>query len=140
VMPNLIAIESFTTPWEAHIARGRLEAEGIPVCLAGEHHVGAFWPISQALGGVRLLVPATAAVDAASVMRAYRSGAYQAALESELDLAQPTCPHCGASSLEPYLTKLSMLLAFASWAWFGITFPPKQHGNRCTTCRRRSPY
>lgn len=36
-MPSLVAIESFTTPWEAHIARGRLEAEGIPAEAQGLH-------------------------------------------------------------------------------------------------------
>ena len=56
-MPGLVTVESYTSPWDAHVACGLLESEGIPASVAGEHHVWANWPISQALGGVRIQVP-----------------------------------------------------------------------------------
>jgi len=42
----------FADPIKAHIVKGRLEAEGIYVYLANEHHIWAKWTISNALGGV----------------------------------------------------------------------------------------
>lgn len=139
-MPDLVTIESFTSPWEAHIARGRLEAEGIPASVIGEHHIGAHWPISQALGGVRLMVPKSAAAEALDVLRALHSGKFQADLEAETGLTKSACPHCGSDALEPYRTRSSIAMAIASVLSFAITFPPTQRGLRCTSCGKRSPY
>jgi hypothetical protein len=44
-----VTVATFLSPWEAHIVRGLLETEGIPSTLGSEHHVGANWPLSQAL-------------------------------------------------------------------------------------------
>ena len=138
-MPSLVAIESFTSPWEAHIARGRLEAEGIPASVIGEHHVGAYWPMSQALGGVRLMVPESMATSAVALLQGVRDGEFQVALEEQAELSRAQCPHCGSADLEPYRTKSTLLMAVASLLYFFLTFPPKHKGYRCTSCGRRSP-
>lgn len=138
-MPSLVAIESFTSPWEAHIARGRLEAEGIPASVIGEHHVGAYWPMSQALGGVRLMVPESMASAAVSLLQSVREGEFQIALEEQAEVAPARCPHCGSAFLEPYRTKSTVLMAIASLLYFSLTFPPRHKGYRCTSCERKSP-
>jgi len=53
-----VVVRSFTGTGEAAIARGMLEAEGIPAFLGNEHLVAIAWPLSQATGGVSLAVAA----------------------------------------------------------------------------------
>jgi len=52
-----VTIARCNTGFEAHILRGRLEAEGIPAIVVDEHLINAYSLISAALGGVRVQVP-----------------------------------------------------------------------------------
>lgn len=72
----LITVATFTSPWEAHIAKGRLEAEGITVYIADEHHIWVNWFYSQALGGVKLQVSDLDVPDAARVLSELSAGAF----------------------------------------------------------------
>lgn len=38
-MAKLVTVDSFTDAVEAYIAKGRLEAEGIPTFIANENHI-----------------------------------------------------------------------------------------------------
>lgn len=51
-----VAVASFVFPYEADMARFRLELEGIPSRTAGDAFVGYFWHYSNATGGVKVLV------------------------------------------------------------------------------------
>lgn len=51
-----VVVATFQDPLEASMARSRLEAEGILATLDGEYHVAMAWWISNAIGGVKLLV------------------------------------------------------------------------------------
>ena len=73
-MPSPVIIGAYSNPLEAHLAKGRLEAEGIPASLAHEHHVWANWVYSQAPGGVKVQVPAEYAERAARVLDAHNRG------------------------------------------------------------------
>jgi hypothetical protein len=53
--PTTIATYLFS--WEAEIARGLLESEGIQATLADENIVRMDWSHALAVGGVRLRVP-----------------------------------------------------------------------------------
>ncbi|MDZ4299014.1 MAG: DUF2007 domain-containing protein [Moraxellaceae bacterium] len=53
----MITVARFSLAIEAHIARAKLESEGIPAFVADEHTVTAQWLYSNAIGGVRLQVP-----------------------------------------------------------------------------------
>lgn len=50
---RLVTAARFIYPTAAHIAAGRVEAEGIPVHLDSIHHVSANWLIAHAVGGIR---------------------------------------------------------------------------------------
>ncbi len=52
-----VTIAVYDNPLLAHIARGSLEASGIPCFLADEHIVSTNWLVSIAVGGVKLQVP-----------------------------------------------------------------------------------
>src|SRR5687768_16516652 len=65
---DLVPIAAFDSPLTANIARGRLEAEGISAFLANEHTVETQWLWTNAIGGVKLLVPANEADRARAVL------------------------------------------------------------------------
>ena len=53
----MITIARYDFVTDAHIALGRLQAEGIEAQLADQHLVQTDWLYSIAVGGIRLLVP-----------------------------------------------------------------------------------
>jgi hypothetical protein len=132
-------VESFTSPWDAHITRGLLESEGIPASLASEHHVWANWPFSLALGGVRLQVPTEFADRAQDVLRKQRNGEYQLALEEQQDFPAVRCDRCGSTDLRYVRSPWSMLLLIATAGLSGVIFPPGIKGRKCNACKARLP-
>lgn len=53
---RLVSIASFWNAAEAHIARNRLLAEGIPARIGGEETAVMIWHVVNSIGGVKLLV------------------------------------------------------------------------------------
>ncbi len=53
---GLVALRSFSTPTEASMAKARLEQAGIAAYLDNENLVAANWLLSNATGGVKVLV------------------------------------------------------------------------------------
>jgi hypothetical protein len=54
--PKLVTIAKYLYPYEADLAKSRLEAEGIPAFAADEYIVRFDWFYSNAVGGIRLQV------------------------------------------------------------------------------------
>ena len=93
----LTTVARFQNPVSAHIARARLEAEGIPAFLADEHLVGVQWLYSDAVGGVKLNVPDPFAEAALEVVARDHSGDLRGVLRRRrLQLVRRACPACGA--------------------------------------------
>jgi len=67
-------IARFLIPIDAHILKGRLEAEGIPVLLADSNLVQTHNLIAVAVGGIRVQVPASRVSEAREILAAIRSG------------------------------------------------------------------
>jgi len=88
-----VVIDGFTDVMQAEIVRGRLEAEGIPAILGNRHLVAADWMYSQALGGVRILVPREFISDAREIIADIDSGQFLDA-SAELGL-EDACAVCG---------------------------------------------
>ncbi len=57
MQPKLVVVASFNMPHQAHLAKTRLEAAGIPVFIRDEHLISINQLYSPALGGVKLEVP-----------------------------------------------------------------------------------
>ncbi|HEV8581051.1 MAG TPA: DUF2007 domain-containing protein [Thermoanaerobaculia bacterium] len=55
-MSRLVTVETFSSGWEAQLARACLEAEGIHAIVADEHFFRLYGALSSTLGGVRLQV------------------------------------------------------------------------------------
>ena len=68
----------FTTlDWhQAQVFKGRLEAEGIPIYLGDAHTNQTDPPLSPALGGFRIRVPAERAREAKEILAAIQAGKF----------------------------------------------------------------
>lgn len=134
----LVTVATFTEPWEAHIFRLRLEAEGMFAVVAHEHHVWANWPYAMALGGVKVQVPPSELERALAVERRCRAGDYRAELEAEFgQLDGDSCPRCGARQVTSRRSMPQLALLIAS-AWFaGLIFPLRSSVHRCGSCRAK---
>ena len=136
-MTKLIVVDSFANVLDAHVARGLLESEGIPAMLHSEHHVTAFWPLANALGGVRLQVEEHRAADARDVLRRFKAGEFEQALTEESGVPQSRCPACGSTDLRFTRALGSTVLLLATFGLSSIIFPPRIDGRQCNTCRSR---
>ena len=61
-------VATFENIVDAHIALGRLQAEGIPASLADENLIQTDWLYSPMLGGIKLQVPLTFASAARRIL------------------------------------------------------------------------
>ncbi len=134
-MANLITVESFSDPLEAHLAKGRLEAEGIQAFITNEHHIWANWMISHALGGVRVQVNSKNIDAAKRVMEQYINGAYEKELNQEFnDLNVKLCPSCHSEAYTNSPTRLSKVLLIISFGLLGIISKLKKVNHKCNEC------
>src|SRR5690348_16791201 len=92
------------------------------------------WPISQAIGGVKLQVPAYAAGQALDVLKALDGGEHDGLLD-HYEPIYPTrpCSVCDSNSLKPVFAIDQLLLLFASFT-IGIIFPIYRNRRRCNNC------
>ena len=84
---DLFVVAKCMVPTDAHVLAGCLVAGGVPAVVADAHHVQADLLIAPALGGVRILAPASYLVQAAEILAAYERGDY--ALDDDLDVGEP---------------------------------------------------
>src|SRR5947209_11074641 len=68
-LERLVTIETFSSPWQAQLARACLEAEGIHAVVADEHFFRLYGALSGTLGGVKLQVRPEEAERASEMLR-----------------------------------------------------------------------
>lgn len=90
---EFVTVRSFRDLPDAIVARSMLEMAEIPCALRDEHTVGMNWQWSNAVGGVRLQVPA-ASLEAAEAVLAQPVPPAFATDGGEY--VQPVCPKCGS--------------------------------------------
>ena len=129
---SLVTVGSFIDALQAHLARGRLEAEGLHPVIAHEHHVWADWLISTALGGVKVQVPRAEAEAAREVLEQLAQGAY--ALD-ETTVDEPHCPRCGSRQVSRPRGRWK--LAFVGLMFFKLPLPFRTDTLRCEDCGYR---
>jgi len=124
----LTTIASYSFPWEAQIAKARLDAEGIPAFVADEQTINMQWLYSDAMGGVRLQVPQQFAQLSVEILAEDHSEA----LEEELGVSPVLCAACGGVDTEAY--QLGKRWAFL--VFLGLDFPlfPTRYTYRCQDC------
>jgi hypothetical protein len=81
---DFVTVARYFVPTEAHIVCGCLLAAGVPAAVADAHLNQTDSLLTPALGGVRILVPASCLRQAKEVIDAYNRGEYQ--LEDDVDV------------------------------------------------------
>jgi hypothetical protein len=89
-----VTVARFYNCDDAHIARLRLNAEGIPCFIADEHMVGTAWHYAIALGGAKVKVPIERAKEAAEAL----AGTRPTAADERANQAG-ICPRCGSAQI-----------------------------------------
>jgi len=74
---DLFIVARYLIPMEASLMQGCLEASGIPAVLADAHLMQTDLLLAPALGGVRILVPASYLQQAQAVIEAHGRGEFE---------------------------------------------------------------
>ena len=126
-----VVVETFTSPWEAQLARARLEAEGIETLVADEHLVRMNWFISGAIGGVKLKVRQEDAERAAEALRP-GDPIPEIDLVTEAEAYCRRCPGCNSDNVTH--ERWSRLAFFGSCLLFGFPLPVPRNRWSCRHC------
>ncbi|MGB1314008.1 putative signal transducing protein [Bizionia paragorgiae] len=105
-------IARFQYSSEAQIIKGRLESEGIQVFLTDNLTIDTDPLVSNAIGGVKLKVYATQALEAQHILETIR----KYAIDDEGDVI--TCPQCHSKRI----SKISTITDLKSFTSFLIGF------------------
>ena len=134
-MASLKTVESFTGPIEAHIAKGRLEAEGIPAFVAHENHIWANWVFSNALGGVKVQVSESNYEAAQEILKQHIDGGFEETLNQEFsNLEVNACPSCGGTEYVSSVPLFSKIMLFLTFGLFSVIYKPRKENHKCAKC------
>jgi hypothetical protein len=126
-----VTIASFSQPMDAHLARTKLESEGI-VCIVGDEHlVRVDWLLSNAVGGVKLKVPAWEADRAREALRP-QPRLVVVAEDGETPDGELICPRC--RSYDVYYRHFSQRVAGVFILLFGFLIPWRSRRWTCKQC------
>ena len=131
--PKLVTVASFNMPYQAHLAKARLEAADIPVFLKDEHLISIQQLYSPALGGVKLQVlgenieEAQDILDSTPDVELQDEEALSATMPKDPGPRPPEsieCPHCGSEGFAeelhyPIERFLNGLLLGLPYLWIG---------------------
>jgi len=134
-MSKFVTVAAYNNPIEAHLAKGRLEVEGVPAYLAHEHHVWANWVYSQALGGVKVQVSPENAENAAKILNAHNRGKYEEFLgEVVPGIDENICPGCGSRNFKSRFPVGMIILVLLTLGLVSVIFPPRREYHSCMEC------
>ncbi len=68
-LERLVTVETFSSPWQAQLARACLESEGVHAVVADEHFYRLYGALSGTLGGIKLQVRPEEAQRASELLR-----------------------------------------------------------------------
>lgn len=137
---RLVTIATFNELTEAHILKGRLEAEGI-LCFLGDEHIVGVQPFySVAVGGVKLKVTEGDVMEAKSILSRIQEGASEFDYDT-IEMAPPmqehpeahTCPNCGSDNVAE--EKYNKTVFGLSYLLLGFPVPFMSRKYTCYNCR-----
>jgi hypothetical protein len=126
---DLVTIQTFTDVLEATIARGKLEASGIPCHLANENIVTMYPVLSQAVGGYQLQVPTNRIAEAREILGT------PVPMDHPETAAPLVCPSCKSPDVER--KNYGRLLVILAMLLFFVPMRLESKWWRCRACGRR---
>lgn len=130
-LERLVTVETFTSPWEAQLARARLESEGIHSVIADENFIRLYWALSNAVGGVKLQVREDDVTRAAELLQS-RQPIPEIYLVTDEEAARPRCPGCKSDRV--FFQRWSRRGFVGSWILFGLPLPIPSRRWLCRHC------
>ena len=128
---DLVTVATYMFPWEAYIARGRLEAEGVAAFVADDNTVQMNWGYAWAIGGVRVQVPREQLGEAKLVLHNLAAGAYADTSVDE-DGDRQCCPRCSSTKFDTRRsTPILVLMLVALFSMLPLPFPKRRHCRNC---------
>lgn len=113
----------------ATVAKSILESAGIEAFLVDDNVIRLDWAISNALGGIKLLVREEDAAAARELLEEHIPDKFE--VEGVGEYEQPKCPNCGSKDIS--LDELDRKIAFPS-LFLRIPIPAVQRGWNCHAC------
>lgn len=128
---DFIAINSYNNYVDAHIARGVLEEEGINCWLKDEHTVTIDPILTNAVGGIKIMVYKDQAERAWDIL---------SNLKKEQQLAV-TCPQCGSNNIELVSTPRKAInwISAITTFFLGDFAMTVDKVNHCFDCKHEFP-
>ncbi len=131
-MGELVTVRVFTNVPEAQVACTALVAAGLEASLRDEHVISMQWLYSNAVGGVKLQVPAEQAEEARALLDT--AAVVEAPTPTTDDDA---CQECHSPQTESVLWGRQP--AFLSWLVLGLPLFPVRRLRRCRRCGASLP-
>ena|SRR5688572_11258606 len=138
-----VSVSSYDHPAEAHIARQKMESEGIDAYLDNENLVATDFLLSNATGGIKLMVREPDVSAAEAVLRS--KGTAELAIEEGRDIGDGgegdddsycdedwRCPKCHRTDVD--LVPLRRRLAMLSLLLLGVPLLLASRRLRCRNC------
>ena len=127
----LVTVASFDEPYKAHIARMKLESEGIKCFLSGENFVATYWLLSRVEGGIKLKVKEADSKAAIEIL-ARKETSSDTQLPSELGEYDLICPKCRSENIE--YERYSWKMAIISILLFRLPLTWLKEEYKCLDC------
>lgn len=134
----LSKVEAFEFVWEADIIKALLESENIPAYVIDGGHIQLNWALSNAMGGVRVMVESQHLERAKEIVAAWRNGEFENALDelqtdAEYFDQDYQCSQCQSTDIELINNRWKTLAFFL----FIGPAPAKSIGYRCRHCHHQ---
>ncbi len=126
---NLITIRTFQNYFSAHILLTKLRSSGIECYLKDEFTVTIDPFLSNAVGGIKLVVKKENQQEACAILQHF----------DEEYMKSAVCPKCGSHTIElvPKKTTANMVTVILSWLFSNYAVSAK-NVYQCSTCKFES--
>ena len=128
-IPNLVIIRHFRDLPEAHLVKGGLESAGIECFFQDDNIVRMNWSISNAVGGVKLLVRPDDFAAASEILEHGVPETFDVPGVGEYE--QPRCPKCQSLDV---ISELLENVSKDNSGESGTAAPRLQRGWKCESC------
>jgi hypothetical protein len=131
---KLITIANFVEPFQANLARVKLESEGIKCFLAGENFVATYWLLSGADRGIKLQVRESEAERALEILSPEERAGVQetSGVSVPSEAADLRCPKCSSENIEYEKFSRKAFFLGILFLRFPLAFPKRS--NKCRDC------